>query len=42
MLAWHNPTTEQRCALPGGSLLAFTGIPVNSREGSTKPGRWRM
>lgn len=42
MLARYNPTTEQRCALPGGSSLAFTGMLVDYREGNAKPGRWRM
>jgi hypothetical protein len=46
MWAWHNPTTEQRCALRGGSSVAFTGIlaggPVGYREGGVKPGRWRL
>jgi hypothetical protein len=42
MVAWHNPTTEQRCALSGGSPAAFAGIQVDCREGSAKPGRWRL
>ena len=42
MLAWHNPTTEQRCALPGGSMPAFGGLLVGYREGGVKPGRWRL
>jgi hypothetical protein len=41
MMAWHNPMSEQRCVLPGGSCVAFTGILVDYREGSAKPGRWR-
>jgi hypothetical protein len=45
MLAWHNPTTEQRCPLSGGSSPAFTGILagmlVDYRESSAKSGRWR-
>jgi hypothetical protein len=49
MVAWQNPTTEQRCPLCGGSSLAVTGIQpgvlagmlVDYREGSVKPGRWR-
>ncbi len=42
MVAWHNPMTEQRCALPGGSALAFAGILVGCREGGVTPGRWRL
>jgi hypothetical protein len=42
MVAWHNSTTEQRCALPGGSPVAFSGILVDYREGSAKPERWRL
>ena len=42
MVARHNPTTEQRCALPGGSMPAFGGTLVDYREGSARVGRWRL
>jgi hypothetical protein len=41
MMAWRNLMTEQRCVLPGGSSLAFTGILVDCREVGATPGWWR-